>query len=121
MAEQTAESIAQRAFDLNLLTDRQLQEIWGEFGRRNVTVDEFVQLLLRRELMTNFQLERLLRGEEGRLFLRRLQGAVPGRRGSFARVYRAVHKDTGKVVALKVLRRRYSEDPARQISSIAKA
>ena len=31
--------------------------------------------------------------------------------GSFARVYRAVHKDTAKVVALKVLRRRYSDNP----------
>ncbi|HEY4310115.1 MAG TPA: protein kinase [Pirellulales bacterium] len=112
MAEQTAESIAQRAFDLNLLSDRELQEIWGEFGRRNVSIDEFVQLLLRRELMTNFQLERLLRGEKGGYFYGdyKVQYIVAG--GSFARVYRAVHKETGKVVALKVLRRRYSEDQA---------
>ncbi|GAG45759.1 unnamed protein product, partial [marine sediment metagenome] len=32
--------------------------------------------------------------------------------GSFARVYRAVHKKTGKVVAVKVLRKRFSENPA---------
>ncbi|HEY1602514.1 MAG TPA: serine/threonine-protein kinase [Pirellulales bacterium] len=112
MAEQTAESIAQRAFDLNLLTDRQLQEIWGEFGRRNVTVDEFVQLLLRRELLTNFQLERLLRGERGGYFYGDYKVLYLVAGGSFARVYRAVHKDSGKVVALKVLRRRYCEDPA---------
>ncbi len=112
MAEQTAESIAQRAFDLNLLSDRQLQEIWGEFGRRNVTVDEFVQLLLRRELMTNFQLERLLRGEKGGYFYGDYKVLYIVAGGSFARVYRAVHKDSGKVVALKVLRRRYSEDTA---------
>ena len=36
----TAEQIAQRAFDLNLLDERQLQDIWGAFGRRNVPVDE---------------------------------------------------------------------------------
>jgi len=112
MAELTAESIAQRAFDLNLLTDRQLQEIWGEFGRRNVTVDEFVQLLLRRELMTNFQLERLLRGEKGGYFYGDYKVLYLVAGGSFARVYRAVHKDSGKVVALKVLRRRHSMDAA---------
>lgn len=112
MAEQTAETIAQRAFDLNLLSDRQLQEIWGEFGRRNVTVDEFVQLLLRRELMTNFQLERLLRGEKGGYFYGDYKVLYIVAGGSFARVYRAVHKDSGKVVALKVLRRRYSDDTA---------
>ncbi len=112
MAEPTAESIAQRAFDLNLLTDRQLQDIWGEFGRRNVTVDEFVQILLRRELLTNFQLERLLRGERGGFFYGDYKVLYLVAGGSFARVYRAVHKDSGKVVAIKVLRRRYSEDAA---------
>jgi serine/threonine protein kinase len=110
MAEQTAETIAQRAFDLNLLTDRQLQEIWGEFGRRNVTVDEFVQLLLRRELLTNFQLERLLSGEKTGYFYGDYKVLYQVARGSFARVYRAVHKETGKVVALKVLRKRFSDD-----------
>jgi serine/threonine protein kinase len=112
MAEQTAESIAQRAFDLNLLTDRQLQEIWGEFGRRNVSVDEFVQLLLRRELLTNFQLDRLLRGERTGYFYGDYKVLYLVAGGSFARVYRAVHKDSGKVVAIKVLRRRYSDDAA---------
>ena len=112
MAEPTAESIAQRAFDLNLLTDRQLQEIWGEFGRRNVTVDEFVQLLLRRELMTNFQVERLLRGEKTGYYYGDYKVLYLVAGGSFARVYRAVHRETSKVVALKVLRRRYSDDPA---------
>ncbi|MBI2823345.1 MAG: protein kinase [Planctomycetia bacterium] len=110
MAELTAESIAQRAFDLNLLTDRQLQEIWGEFGRRNVTADDFIQLLLRRELMTNFQLEKLLREEKTGFFYGDYKVLYLVAGGSFARVYRAVHKDSGKVVALKVLRRRYSDD-----------
>jgi len=40
-----------------------LQEIWSEFGRRNVTSDDFIQLLLRRELLTNFQLEKLVKDE----------------------------------------------------------
>jgi len=112
MAEMSAEQIAQLAFDLNLLDDRQLQSIWGEFGRRNVPAEEFVQFLLRRELLTNFQLERMLRGERAGYFYGdyRVLYLVAG--GTFARVYRAAHKESGKLVAIKVLRKRYSDDPS---------
>jgi len=110
--ELTAEQLAQRAFDLNLLDERQLQEIWAELGRRNVSADEFAQHLVRRELLTNFQLERLLRGERAGYFYGDYKVLYLVAAGSFARVYRAVHKDSGKVVAVKVLRRRYADDPA---------
>ncbi|HEV7224431.1 MAG TPA: serine/threonine-protein kinase, partial [Pirellulales bacterium] len=111
MAELTAEQIAQRAFDQDLLDDRQLQEIWGEFGRRNVPAEDFVQLLLRRELLTNFQLDRLLKGERAGYFYGDYKVLYMVSGGSFARVYRAVHKDTGVVRAVKVLRKRYSDSP----------
>lgn len=112
MAELNAEQIAQRAFDLDLLSERQLQDIWGEFGRRNVATDEFVQFLLRRELVTNFQLDRLLKGEKSGYFYGDFKVLYMVAGGSFARVYRAAHKETGIVRALKVLRKRYSDDPA---------
>jgi eukaryotic-like serine/threonine-protein kinase len=111
MAELNAEQIAQRSFDLDLLNERQLQEIWGEFGRRNVPPDEFVQFLLRRELLTNFQLDRLLKGERSGYFYGDYKVLYMVAGGSFARVYRAAHRQTGVVRALKVLRKRYSDDP----------
>ena len=58
MVELTAEQIAQRAFDLDLLDQRQLKEVWGAIGSREVSGDEFRQLLERRELLTNYQSER---------------------------------------------------------------
>lgn len=112
MAELNAEQIAQRAFDLDLLNERQLQDIWGEFGRRNVATEEFVQFLLRRELVTNFQLDRLLKGEKSGYFYGDYKVLYMVAGGSFARVYRAAHRETGVVRALKVLRKRYSDDPA---------
>ena len=111
MAELTAEQIAQRAFDQDLLTERQLQEIWGDFGRRNVPVDDFIQFLLRRELLTNFQLDRLLKGERAGYYYGDYKVLYMVAGGSFARVYRAVHKDTGVIRAVKVLRKRYSDNP----------
>ncbi len=112
MAELSAEEIAQRLIDLNLVTDRDLRSVWGEFGRRNVSPEEFTQLLLRRELLTNYQLDRALRGERNGFFYGDYKVLYLVAAGSFARVYRAAHKETGRVVALKVLRRRWSDNPA---------
>ena len=36
MSQLTAEQLAQRVFDLGLITDRQLQQVWGELGSRHV-------------------------------------------------------------------------------------
>lgn len=110
MPELTSEQLAQRALDLNLLDDRQLQEVWSGFGRRNVPVQQFIQVLLRRELMTNFQLERLLKGERAGFFYGDYKVLYLVAGGTFARVYRAAHKETGVMRALKVLRKRYSDD-----------
>jgi serine/threonine-protein kinase len=111
MVELSAEEFAQRAFDLNLIDDRQLQEVWGQIGTRQLSGEEFQQLLLRRELLTNYQTERLLRGERAGYFYGNYKVLYLIGTGTFARVYRACHKTTGEIVALKVLRRRYSDDP----------
>ena len=63
MVELSAEQVAQRAFDLNLVDERQLQEVWGQIGTRQVSGEEFQQLLLRREFLTNYQTKLLERGE----------------------------------------------------------
>lgn len=111
MSDPTAEQVSQRIFDLNLVEGRLLQEVWGTFGSLEPTVDEFIQALVRRELLTNWQTERLLKGERGGYYYGdyKIQYLISA--GTFARVYRAVNVKTGKVVAVKVLRRRFSEDP----------
>lgn len=111
MVELSAEQFAQRAFDLNLLDERQLQEIWGQAGSRQLSGDEFQQLLLRRELLTNYQTERLIRGDRTGFFYGQYKVLYLIGTGTFARVYRACHKTTGQIVAVKVLRRRFAEDP----------
>ena len=68
MGHPTAEQVAQRALDLGLLDDRQLREIWANLGSRNVPVNDLLQLLVRREFMTNYQVERLVKGERSGFF-----------------------------------------------------
>ena len=111
MVELSAEQIAQRAFDLDLIDERQLQEVWGQIGSRQLSGDEFQQLLLRRELLTNFQTEKLQHGDRSGFFYGDYKVLYLIGTGTFARVYRASHKETGEIVAVKVLRRRYSDDP----------
>jgi serine/threonine-protein kinase len=111
MSQPTAEQIAQRAFDLGLVDERQLQEVWGQFGSHHVGVDDFLQLLVRREIVTNYQVERLVKGERTGFFFGDYKVLYLVGSGTFARVYRAVHRETGQVVAIKVLRKRYSENP----------
>src|SRR5688572_11461046 len=108
MVELSAEQFAQRAFDVNLLDERQLQEIWGQLGTRQVSGEEFRQHLLRRGLLTMLQTERLLRGERTGYFYGEYKVLYQVGKGTFARVYRASHKTTGEIVALKVLRKSLS-------------
>jgi serine/threonine-protein kinase len=107
----TAEKFAQRAFQLGLLTQQQLDSVWGEFRRRDVPLEDFRDLLLRREYLTNYQFERVQRGERSGFFYGDYKVLYLVGTGSFARVYRAENKGTGEIVAVKVLRKRYSEDP----------
>jgi serine/threonine-protein kinase len=111
MGQLTAEQVAQRAFNLGLLDERQLQEVWASFGSRNVPTADFVQTLVRREFMTNFQVERLVKGERSGFFFGDYKVLYLVGKGSFGRVYRAAHRETGQVVALKVLRKGFSDNP----------
>ena len=112
MAYQTAEQVAERAFELGLLDERQLRDLWGSFGSHDVPLQEFVQALVRREYLTNYQVERLMKGDRTGFFFGNYLVLYLVGQGSFARVYRAAHRKTGKIVALKVLRNRFSEKPA---------
>ncbi|MEM9657878.1 MAG: hypothetical protein AAF961_05900, partial [Planctomycetota bacterium] len=58
----TAERLAQRALDVNVLSERELQSVWGELGSRNVEFEQLKQVLVRRGLLTNYQIDRLVEG-----------------------------------------------------------
>ena len=113
MGYQTAEQVAQRAFDLGLLDERQLREVWGSFGSHNVPIEDFLQTLVRREFLTNYQVERLVKGDRTGFFFGDYRVLYLVGSGTFARVYRAVHRrDRARSWPLKVLRNRYSENRA---------
>jgi serine/threonine protein kinase len=110
MSEVTAEQLAQRILDANLVEPRQLDLIRSEMGTHDVELGDFIRLLERKELLTNFQIDRLLKGEKGGYFYGDYKVLYLTGTGTFARVYRAVNMKTNKVVAVKVLRKRHRQN-----------
>jgi serine/threonine protein kinase len=109
----TSEQLAQRALDVNVVDDAQLQSVWSELGSTTAPLRAFQKVLLRRGLLTQYQLERLMRSDTrtgffyGNYKVLYCVGA-----GTFARVFRAVHKTTGTMYAVKVLRTSLSDPRA---------
>ncbi len=110
MADMTAEKFAQRAFDYDLVDSHQLEAIWGEFGSRDVPLENLTGLMVRRELLTNFQVDRILAGKREGYFYGNYKVLYMVGAGTFARVYRATHREVARDRAVKVLRNRYAED-----------
>lgn len=107
----TASELADTALDLGLISQREFQDVWAHFGTHNISPDELLQLMVRRGMLTNYQVERLLKGDRTGYFYGDYKVLYLVGSGTFARVFRAVHHETGQVVAVKVLRRRYSDVP----------
>lgn len=111
MRPPTAEQIAEQAYHLGLLDERQLDEAWTALGSRNVSANDFLQFMVRRGYLTKYQFDRLMKGESSGYFFGPYKVLYMVGAGTFARVFRAVHKATNQVVALKVLRRKFSDNP----------
>ena len=71
MSEWNAEKFAQRVFDVGLLDNIQIEAVWSEIGSRDVTLDDYLSLMLGKQLITNLQVDRILKGE--RIILQSLE------------------------------------------------
>ena len=114
MSDWSAEKFAQRVFDLALLDNMQIEAVWGELGSRDVSLDAITSVMLRKGLLTNLQIERIMRGERQGFFYGKYKLLYLVGAGTFARVYRAVHVEKGAVAAVKVLRNRFLNDISQQ-------
>lgn len=108
----TAEKLAQRALDVGVVTEQQLQSVWGDLGTRNVEYEQLKQALMRRGLLTNYQIDRIAEGFKTGFFYGDYKVQYCVGAGTFARVYRAAHRVTNELFAVKVLRKRFSTNPA---------
>ena len=98
-----------------LLTSRLLSiadwnSVDGQFEELD-SLESMLQKLERRQLLTPLQTGRIMKGETEGLVLGQYKLLYRNASGSFARVFRAVTLDGQRVVALKLLRERWADDP----------
>jgi eukaryotic-like serine/threonine-protein kinase len=98
-----------------LLTSRLLSPAeWGSVDTQlgdSSSLESLLQILELRQLLTPLQTGRILKGETDGLVLGKYKLLYRNASGSFARVFRAASLDDNRVVALKLLRERWADDP----------
>lgn len=93
-----------------LIRPDQWTDVEGELGTGAGT-KEALALLERRQILTNLQTRRILKGETEGLVLGNFKLMYKNASGSFARVYKAETLDGTQAVAVKLLRDRWAADP----------
>jgi eukaryotic-like serine/threonine-protein kinase len=110
MANLEATELAQQCMRLGLLNPEQVQEAWDELGKRAGEAVPFLRIMERKGYLTPWQSEKLLKGDQDGYILGGYRILYKIASGSFGRVYRADDPRTGTVVAIKVLRKKWSEN-----------
>jgi len=105
-----ATGLAQLAIRLNLITDEQARDCRRELDPKSATPEALLRLFERKAYLTPWQGSKLLKGDQDGYFLGgyRLRYRISA--GTFGRVYRADNPHTGEIVAVKVLRKKWSND-----------
>ena len=110
MSDISPQKLVRRCTEAGVVEIPQLDAALNEAGGVDTELSNFTSVLLRKELITNWQLERLLTNKRDGYFYGKYKILYLVGSGTFARVYRAVNTENNRVCAVKVLRMRYSDD-----------
>ncbi len=116
MAELDAESLAEQVVLLGLLSREQIRAARAEAA--DGSSDAIVRTLLRKGLLTSWQVEKLQKGETAGFVYGNCKVLFHIAEGTFARVYRGAKQPGNQSVAVKVLRERFCAMRARLNASI---
>jgi eukaryotic-like serine/threonine-protein kinase len=112
-----ATTFGQLIIKLHLASPEQVEEATDEAreetGGRAPDLQRFLRVLERKGYLTPWQSGKVLKGDSDGFVLGGYRLLYKIASGSFGRVFRAEDPTTGRVVAIKVLRRRWSEDKQR--------
>jgi eukaryotic-like serine/threonine-protein kinase len=111
MSDLDANTLANTTVRLGLLTQYQVNEAWDELESRKAPADQFLRCMERKGYLTPYQSSRLVKGETSGYFLGGYRILYKVASGSFGRVFRADDSSSGRSVAIKVLRNKWSENP----------
>lgn len=111
MVDFTPTQLSQRIVELGLLEPIEVEQAWSEIGTLDGSCQDLIRVLQRKQLLTNLQVDRILKGERSGYFYGNWKVLYLIGAGTFARVYRSVNREDGRIAAVKVLRRRHRNEP----------
>jgi serine/threonine protein kinase len=104
-----AAAMADRTARLTLLRPDQIEEAWQDIAKTD-TAAAFLRLMERKGYLTPFQTQKLQKGETDGFLLGGYRLLYKIASGSFGRVFRAEEPGSGRMVAIKILRKKWSEN-----------
>jgi len=110
---QSGRELCNLAQKLGLVTSDQVREALELLGTASPSVEATSQQLQRSSAITAWQAGKLVKGETTGYIMGGYKLLYKISSGSFGRVYRAEEPGGGRIVAVKILRRRHSEDKQR--------
>lgn len=108
MLDFDADTLAEQLVLLRLISRDQARQ--ARFEADSNTADSLIRVLLRKGLMTSWQIERIKKGQNDGFVFGDCRVLFHLAEGTFARVYRGVKVPGGQPVAIKVLRQRFTAD-----------
>ena len=110
MSAYSFDGMVQRVLTVGVMSQQQIYDLQAEIRIKNPTADHLLDAALRHGWITNYQVERLNSGEDRGFHFGPYKALYITGAGTFARVFRCVHMETDEVVAVKVLRARFSDN-----------
>lgn len=105
-----ADGIAQLVVRLGLTDEMTAREVLVELGDRKAPAMDMVHLLQRKGILTPYQGTKLMKGDLDGYFLGGYRVLYKISSGTFGRVYRGDDPRSGQVVAIKVLRHKWTDN-----------
>ncbi|HMP16590.1 MAG TPA: protein kinase [Gemmatales bacterium] len=111
MSELNRKQMAQLIIKLRLATPQQIQDCLDEIAEPGVEAEPLLATMSRNGILTSLQVDKLLKGDMNGYFMGNYRLLYKIHSGTFGRVYRADERGSGRVVAVKVLRQRWTDKP----------
>jgi serine/threonine protein kinase len=108
----TTSALTKQVIKLGLMNPSQLQECQAAAASVSENPEDLLRVMERKGYLTSLQIDKLQKGDTTGFFLGGYRLLYKIASGSFGRVFRGDDPRSGQVVAIKVLRRRWSDDPA---------
>ncbi len=102
------QSLCEHLYNLGLVNEEMITDALAEAGP-NPEVEDFLRVMQRKQYLTQWQTGKVMRGDVDGFFLGGYRLLYKIASGTFGRVYRADEPATAQMVAIKVLRQRWTE------------